>query len=347
MIRRLRKYIAVAFAVVALGWSAAAAPPAGHAPAAATQATIAMLPLDERFTTRDAFLNLATVAGAAARVVTPPLSMLPSRKAPCDVRALDQWLVDAVSGAHNHSVTNVVISAEMFLYGGLIASRVSNDSTAAVSARAAQLTALAAAHPRVRFVLSAVVMRIPSYNEDVEEPWYWALYGADLYNYSYFSDKYAHTGDPADAAAARAAQAKVPPAVVQTFLWRRQRNYNVTVELIQALAGSLQGEGAPLFDYLYVTLDDNALYGFNIAEAARLRQLVQHLNLTQRVLIYPGADEVGLTLLARTFVTLMGRQPRLRLVFRDPAAVSLVPNYEGQPSACAAPRLPASRLLSL
>lgn len=33
-------------------------------------------------------------------------------------------------------------------------------------------------------------MRIPAYNGDFEEPWYWANYGYNLYCYSFFQDKY-------------------------------------------------------------------------------------------------------------------------------------------------------------
>lgn len=50
-----------------------------------------------------------------------------------------------------------------------------------------------------------------------------------------------------------------------------------------------------------------------------------------QVLVYPGADEVGLTMLSRVSVDVVGKAPTARLVFRDPATIGLVPNYEGQP----------------
>lgn len=40
----------------------------------------------------------------------------------------------------------------------------------------------------------------------------------------------------------------------------------------------------------------NLEYGFNIREAAQLRELVTKLNLTNLVYIYPGADEARVTL---------------------------------------------------
>lgn len=295
---------------------------------------VSFLPLDERFTTRDAFLNLARVAPSLS-VATPPPSMLPLQKRPCSVEALNAWLAaqlaarDAVGDNRTHAV---VMSAEMYLYGGLIASRVSNDTTAQVTARAETLVQLANKYPTVRFYVSSVVMRIPSYSESVEEPDYWATYGLDLYTYSYYTDKYSHTHDPVDLAKAQAAEAKVPPPVVAKFLWRRKRNFNVTVDLLHSLASSVS-QGAPVFEYFYVTLDDNAQYGFNIEEANQLRTLVQQLKLQDRVLIYPGADEVGLTLLARMSVDVLGggNEPSMRLVFRNVSSIGLIPNYEGQP----------------
>lgn len=37
--------------------------------------------------------------------------------------------------------------------------------------------------------MSSVVMRIPGYNGDMEEPWYWEKFGRDIYEFSYYTDK--------------------------------------------------------------------------------------------------------------------------------------------------------------
>ena len=239
--------------------------------------------------------------------------------------ALDAWM-DATLPPVGVGGGAAVISAEFYLYGGLITSRCSNDTTDAVLARLATLLSFKRTYPALALYVSSVVMRIPSYNEAVEEPWYWAYYGADLYTFSYYTDKYASSGDPADAARAAAARALVPPGIVTEFIWRRARNYNVSVAMVEAAAAE-----PGLFDALYITLDDNAAYGFNIAEAARLRALVAARGLGRIVRIYPGADEVGLTMLARLAADTAGRTVHLNALFRDPATVDLVPNYEGQP----------------
>jgi hypothetical protein len=139
-------------------------------------------------------------------------------------------------------------------------------------------------------------MRIPSYSYSppLEEPWYdfldtmqgrplpspvcvhcryWAFYGADLFTYSYYLDAYNQTNNITDYNIAMAAEAAVPPDIVAEFVWRRQRNFNVTWQLLQTLQNSTVA-GRPLAATLYITQDDNAQYGFNIEEAARIKAYV-------------------------------------------------------------------------
>jgi hypothetical protein len=114
--------------------------------------------------------------------------------------------------------------------------RCSNDSSAVINARVQQLVDYAVKYPAIRFYLGTVVMRIPAYNGAEEEPWYWAYWGQDLFTYSFYSDKYTHTHNASDLAAAKAAEALVPSAIVAEFVWRRQRNHNATVLLLEMYA---------------------------------------------------------------------------------------------------------------
>ena len=83
-----------------------------------------------------------------------------------------------------------------------------------------------------RLYASSVVMRIPAYNGDEEEPWYWAHYGRNLYEYSYYTDKYQKENDPDDYKKAQAAKRAVPDHIVNEFVWRRERNFNVTIQIL-------------------------------------------------------------------------------------------------------------------
>ena len=63
-----------------------------------------------------------------------------------------------------------VVSLEMALYGGLINSRVSNDTLPVIMDRLNRLSNLLIAS-RIPIFITTVVMRIPSYDGDFEEPW--------------------------------------------------------------------------------------------------------------------------------------------------------------------------------
>ncbi len=86
---------------------------------------------------------------------------------------------------------------------------------------------------------------------------------------------------------------------------------------------------------MYITQDDNAQYGLNILEAVSLQNMTSYDNMTSLVLIYPGADEVGLTLLARSTADYIQPDQPIKtfIVYRAPNGSSLIPNYEGQPMA--------------
>ena len=93
----------------------------------------------------------------------------------------------------------------------------------------------------------------------------------------------------------------------------------------------MREKGNSLFEKCYITLDDSAQFGFNIAEAEELKSLVNDLHLNDRVLIYPGADEVPLALLYKVVVDHSQKTPKLKLIYRNESSIDLIPNYEGDP----------------
>ncbi|GMI09523.1 hypothetical protein TrVE_jg10391 [Triparma verrucosa] len=282
--------------------------------------TIIHLPIDERYTTFNLFKNLASLTPST--VLTPPTDLLPSHKTPADTDELFSWLETSIISSAS-STTTCIISVEMLLYGGLINSRESNTTTVEISARLSRLKSLTQKYPKITTYLSTVVMRIPAYNGDFEEPWYWADYGYDLYQYSYYLDKFSSSRDPADREMYEKYEDQVPQNIVQEFLWRRQRNHNLTKELL-----SMQ-EGEKPFEAIYTTLDDSGLYGLNVAEANDLKRLISDLQLSDDVVkIYQGADEVGASLLARSISDSQPQRPTARILWRNRESINLIPGYE-------------------
>ena len=141
-------------------------------------------------------------------------------------------------------------------------------------------------------------MRIPSYNGDFEEPWYWEYYGKDLFEYSFYSSRYINLKNKSDLIEANRYKSLVPSNVLDKFLWRRERNFNITYTLFH-----FQQKYHSMFDSLYLTLDDTGTYGFNVDEALKLKELKASLKLNDDIVrIYPGADEVESCLLSKMIV---------------------------------------------
>lgn len=101
------------------------------------------VPLDERFTTRNAFLNLAKVT--PFNITTPPLDIISSQKIPAPLPLFDNFVQQYLPAADVS-----IISLELYIYGGLINSRCSNDTEAEVLGRAQMLVNYAVQNPRIR-----------------------------------------------------------------------------------------------------------------------------------------------------------------------------------------------------
>ncbi|NBC30577.1 MAG: DUF4127 family protein, partial [Spirochaetes bacterium] len=77
--------------------------------------------------------------------------------------------------------------------------------------------------------------------------------------------------------------------------------------------------------------DDTAEYGYGPEEKAALFAEFRDLGVSDCVLSYPGADEVGSTLVSAAILGAAQASPRVHPVYMDPQAADIVPLYESQP----------------
>jgi Protein of unknown function (DUF4127) len=280
---------------------------------------IVALPVDGRPVVRQQVQQLVACAGWDLRL--PAVSALGHFRQPADRDALRAWLL-----AQAGQASGVVLSLDMLLYGGLVPSRFIDDSLASLQARLALLAELKAAQPDLPVYAFAATMRLSNNNVADEEKSYWALYGEHIWQWSYHSDRAAHTGDNHSAQQAQAAAARIPPHIQADYRATRQRNFTLTAAALQAVASGL-------IDRLVLPQDDTAQWGFNIAERRELQARVQAAGLQDRVLIYPGADEVLHTLCAHLVQRLQGKAPlRVAVAYSDPEHVgALHALYEDRP----------------
>lgn len=282
-----------------------------------TRAILA-LPVDGRPVTCDQVALLAESAGW--RLLLPPRDRLGRMRAPGDRDRLAAWLLDTAGEA-----AGLVLSIDMLVYGGLVPSRLSNESEEALAARLDVLRELRRRHPRLPIVAFAATMRISNNDHAEEERPYWADHGSAIWRWSHHRDRHAVLGEPADERAAAALEERIPAAVLRDYRTVRARNVAITARVLDlAAAGAV--------DFVVLPQDDTAPFGVNVAERRALVERAGRLGIADRVASFPGADEVIWTQVARLIAQAERLTPRFALDWSEPAAATaLVARYEDRP----------------
>ncbi|HVU16515.1 MAG TPA: DUF4127 family protein [Candidatus Didemnitutus sp.] len=280
--------------------------------------TIAFLPVDDRPVNYDYPQYLARIAGLTVRL--PPREWLGNPWRESRHENLLSWLTQAATGAEA-----VIVAIDTLGYGGLIPSRRSTETTAAVLRRLEVLRELKSARPERPILASSVIMRIHRSDSAEEEKPYWALWGRRLFRLSFLE----HKADLGAASAAESAErdrlrAEIPADITLDYRAGRERNHAVNAAMLDWVA-----EG--IFDYLLLPQDDTADYGWNIAEARRLDAAIRARGLADRAITYPGADEIGCLLLARQVGQWATFMPRIAARFSTPTGAGVVTDYEDRP----------------
>jgi hypothetical protein len=280
--------------------------------------SIALLPLDDRPVNYDQPWWLGRAAGI--EVLRPPREWLGSPLRSAQRVGLAEWLVDA-----GRSADGLVVAIDTLAYGGLIPSRQSTTPLTDVIDALEPLRSLRAARPDIPIFAFSILMRINRSNSAEEEKAYWATHGRDLFRLSYLDDK-ASVGDASEEERGERTtlSALVPADVVADYQAGRARNHLINRLLLDWLA-----EG--VIDYALIAQDDTAPYGWNIAEARVLRELVARHGLADRATVYPGADEVGSLLVAALVCRRAGVRPRVWPRYSGIDGPTTVTAYEDRP----------------
>jgi Protein of unknown function (DUF4127) len=280
---------------------------------------IVALPVDARPVVRAQVQELAALA--EWQLVMPPIEMLGHFRDAADRDALAAWLQ-----AESLDARGVVVSIDMLVYGGLVPSRFIADSLVQLERYLDALVALHEQSPLMPIYAFAATMRLSNNNVNEEEKPYWNQYGELIWRWSFFSDRADVLGNADDQQIADAAASAIPDDIRADYLSTRARNFALTQRVLDLVETGV-------ITRLILPQDDTAEYGFNIAERRMLETAILARGLSQRALIYPGADEVMHTLVARMVATLMSSPPlKAYLSYADPVHVkSLRALYEDRP----------------
>ena len=277
------------------------------------------IPLDER-PCNVLYPQMIAELQGDVNLVVPPLELLGNKKQAAAIDRLWDWLTDNILNCQM-----ALLSIEMLVYGGLLPSRIHQDSAGALTQRLQNLRRLKADHLDIEIFASNLIMRTPAYSSSEEEPDYYADHGENIFNWGWLQDKRLRMGLTAvESARLKKVEVDLPAECLEDYQGRRACNIAVnlaTLVLVQ--------EG--VISFLSIPQDDSAPYGFTAMDQRQVVSQVVALRLQRQVHLYPGADEVGCTLLARAYSQLRGQSPQIYLMYSSVCSEQIVPLYEDRP----------------
>jgi hypothetical protein len=267
-------------------------------------AAIAFLPMDDRPVTAQLPVMLGRIAGVA--VEAPPRDLIG--------RFLDAGRSDALIAwlnreARRSRTPTFVISTDMLAYGGLLASRVPGASYADAASRLNELGHLRSEYPHAWIGAFGTIMRLAPTGIPAGTPFF-----APYPTWSYLQ-QYANLHDPplaGEAASAAHLRTLIGEPILDAYLETRGRDLAVDRLLLQ-----LTEKG--IIDRLVLGQDDAGPTGLHVREVATLQADLTNANLTNRASIEPGADELGMALVAHAIARTALWTPRIAVRYSTPA----------------------------
>ena len=317
---------------------------------------ILLLPLDER-PCNAAFPGRLFPADKV-QILLP--RKLGHKKKPADFSVLSDFLFEKAKDADA-----LLLSLDMLLYGGLIPSRLHHLKTETLFSRLHLIRELKEKYPALPIYAFATVMRCPAYSSDDEEPDYYERFGSAIHargalmhralaGLTTSSEAEGPVPSPAGLTSAASGEGEISApfssaepvsasslddgdsqdpepclssdfeTCLEDYLARRALNKQLSLQALE-----LVKEG--ILESIVFPQDDSMRFGFPAMDQEEIRRRILTLGLTERAMMYPGSDEIALTLLCRILLNHHGLLPKVYVKYLTDGARSLIPLYEGLP----------------
>ena len=267
-------------------------------------APIVFVPLDDRPVTYQLPVMLGEIAGR--NVIATPRSLIGSYLRFGEPDRIIAWLNHQTTGASAY-----VVSSDMLAYGGLTASRVPGVSYSDAYFRINELRTIRRRDPSAWLGVFGTVMRlaptgVPAIGDAAS---FFAAYPIWTY-----LQQYANLHDPpltSEEATAQHLRELAGPAL-QAYLDTRARNLALDKLLLESARNRT-------IDRLVLGQDDAGPVGLHVPEVAQLQAIVRDESLEDRVSIEPGADELGMALVANALSRAAHWTPHVSVVYSTPS----------------------------
>jgi hypothetical protein len=259
--------------------------------------------MDDRPVTSELPVMLGRIAGI--RIEAPPRNLIGRFLDPGRSDDLIAWLNRE---AERKRTDAFVVSTDMLAYGGLTASRVPGPSYADAVFRLRALAQLRLQNPGAWIGAFGTVMRLAPTGIPAGTPFFAA---SPIWPYL---QQYANLHDPpllTEAASAQHLRDLIGEPALNEYLATRARNLAVDRLLLQMTANGV-------IDRLVLGQDDAGPAGLHVREVALLQSELTNASLSNRASIEPGADELGMALVAHAIARAATWTPRIAVRYSTP-----------------------------
>ena len=266
-------------------------------------AAIAFVPMDDRPVTAELPVMLGRIAGV--RVEAPPHDLIGRFLDPGRSDDLIAWLNRE---AGRRQARAFVVSTDMLAYGGLTASRVPGPSYADAVFRLRELAKLRLESPGAWIGAFGTIMRLAPTGIPAGMPFFAA---SPIWPYL---QQYANLHDPplpGEVASAEHLRELIGEPALDAYLATRARNLAVDRLLLRMTEKGV-------IDRLVLGQDDAGPVGLHVREVALLQSELVGANLANRASIEPGADELGMALVAHAIARAATWTPRIGVRYSTP-----------------------------
>ncbi|MDR2103929.1 MAG: DUF4127 family protein [Treponema sp.] len=268
---------------------------------------ISLLPLDSRPCNTLFPKKLAALAGLSLNMPDP--GFLDYFTRPAHGPYVAQWLIEEAA-----KTDYFIISLDMLVYGGLIASRQGGAFAEVPSAedsikKLEILGKLKDINPGLTIFAFNVIMRTSITTLDEKSKSYWEL----ITEYCRLKGR----NDPG----LSAVESQIPPDILGSFLAVRDRNHQVNLKAVKLLNENI-------LDCLLLLQEDTSSGGIQQAEQKKLAEQIAPAA-ADRFFIHNGADEAGMLLLGRILNSI--NKPSIHWDFLYPPGQDMIAAYEDRP----------------
>lgn len=249
----------------------------------------------------------------------PSKDYLGFKKRPAKLTEVDNFIFENIKDADA-----LIISLDMLIYGGLLPSRMHNNSFKELENRLEILKKIKKINKGCKIYASNLITRTPKYNSSEEEPDYYKVSGKDIFYFGYFEDKKSRAGlTKEEEKEFDLIKERINKEHLDDFINRRNKNIDVTLKILEYVKNEI-------IDILIIPQDDASEFGFTAKDQKKVYFNIEKLDISDKVFLHPGTDESGCTLITRAYTDKVGKV-NIYPYYITESFKNLIPNYEDRP----------------